>query len=159
MNVLNALDFGKELAVDKPKEPAYARESAARDLPFVELVERQSGFLFRVAFAIVRNVHDAEDVVQETFLKLYRTGSWKRMRDEKAFLARMAWRIALSKLPSRPTVELDPELPALHTRSPEDTAIAADWNSTIQRLIEALPETKRFRKRCGSRWRYRQSRV
>jgi len=143
MKVLRVLDFGKELAVDEPTEPAHAGEMAARENHFAELVERQSGFLFRVAFAIMRNMHDAEDVVQETFLKLYRTRSWERMRDEKAFLARTAWRIALSKRPVRPTVELDPELPALNTSSPEDAAIAANWNHTVQRLIDALPETLR----------------
>jgi len=37
------------------------------------LVERHSRFLFRVAFRITGNVSDAEDVVQEAFLKAFRS--------------------------------------------------------------------------------------
>src|SRR5579875_3848443 len=52
---------------------------------FVLLVDRQSRFVFQVAYAITRIVEDAEDVVQDTFLKLFRTGAWKEMRHEKPF--------------------------------------------------------------------------
>jgi len=117
--------------------------SAARDLRFAELVERQSRFLFRVAYAVVRNAHDAEDVVQETFLKLYRTGAWERMQNERAFLARSAWRMALAKRSARPAADPDCTASRASGRSPEDTAIAADWSSTVHRLIDALPESLR----------------
>jgi RNA polymerase sigma-70 factor (ECF subfamily) len=43
-------------------------------------------------------MEDAEDVAQETFLKLFRTGTWKQMRDEKRFLARTAWRLAVDRV-------------------------------------------------------------
>lgn len=114
-----------------------------RETRFAELVHRQSRFLFRVAYAIVRNPHDAEDVVQETFLKLYRTGAWERMQDERAFLARTVWRIAVNRLPKRAASELDPAMPATGVNSPEQLAIAADWNATVHRLIDALPEELR----------------
>jgi RNA polymerase sigma-70 factor, ECF subfamily len=39
-------------------------EAAALDARFTLLVERQSRFVFRVAFALLRNFADAEDVVQ-----------------------------------------------------------------------------------------------
>jgi RNA polymerase sigma-70 factor, ECF subfamily len=143
MNVLRTFDLTEELAVDDPTKLTRAQRSAAREVRFTELVERQSGFLFRVAYTVVRNAHDAEDVVQETFLKLYRTGAWERMRDEKAFLARTAWRIAVAKRPGRPTEGLDPGLPASGGSSPEQTAIAANWHATVHCLIDSLPETLR----------------
>src|ERR1700729_691911 len=94
------------------QEPGLARreEAAAREARFAALVERQSRFVYRVAYAVVRNPHDSEDVAQETFLKLYRTGAWEGMRDEKAFLARTAWRIAVDKLPRALSQPLSPEL-------------------------------------------------
>jgi len=140
MNVLRTWELSEGLAVDQPSERT---RSATRDVRFAELVERQSSFLFRVAYAVLRNTHDAEDVVQEAFLKLYRTGAWERMRDEKAFLARTAWRIAVSRRPVRPTAELDATMPAAGAWSPEETAIVADWSSTVHRLIDALPEALR----------------
>lgn len=134
----------EELAVEDPTALTRRQEvAAARELRFTELVERQSRFLFRLAYAMLRNSHDAEDVVQETFLKLYRTGAWERMRDERAFLARTAWRIALAKRPMNDAAELDPMMPARDASSPEKAAIADDWNSTVHRLIDALPESLR----------------
>ena len=48
---------------------------------FEALVVRQSRFVFGVAYAILRNPDDSEDVVQETFLKLYRSRSWGSDRE------------------------------------------------------------------------------
>ena len=67
---------------------------ATRDENFAALVTRQSRFVFRVAYSVLRNAQDAEDVVQDTFFKLHRSGAWQQMRDERAFLARAAWRLA-----------------------------------------------------------------
>ena len=39
---------------------------------FRQLVERHSRSIFRLAFRMTGNEQDAEDVVQETFLKLHR---------------------------------------------------------------------------------------
>lgn len=140
MNVVRTIGFAEnfpgELAVDGPT--AQTREER-----FADLVKRQSGFLFRVAFAVVRNAHDAEDAVQESFLKLYRSGAWERMRDERAFLARTAWRIAISKRPAKPTEELDSGWPERNASSPEEAAVAADWNTMVHRLMDALPEKLR----------------
>src|SRR5579872_4073132 len=52
------------------QERALAEEEgASRDERFAALVRRQARFIFRVAYSVLRNAHDAEDVVQETFLK------------------------------------------------------------------------------------------
>ncbi|PYQ15806.1 MAG: RNA polymerase subunit sigma-24 [Acidobacteria bacterium] len=40
---------------------------------FRRLVERHSAHVFRLAYRMTRNDHDAEDVVQEAFLKAYRS--------------------------------------------------------------------------------------
>ncbi len=115
---------------------------AAREERFAALVQRQSRFVFQVAYALLRNSHDAEDAVQDTFLKLYRTGAWRNIEDEKAFLARAAWRMAVEKLPKRRTAE--PEVnTASQDLSPEEAAIAADRVATVHRLVDALPEELR----------------
>lgn len=110
------------------------------DAEFTALVHRRSRFVFRVAYAVLRNAYDAEDVVQEVFLKLYRNGGWQGLRDEQAFLARVAWRIAVDRLPkhSEPDQELLSEDP-----SPETLAIDRDWNHKVHRMIDGLPEELR----------------
>ena len=83
-----------------------------REATFTGLVERHSRVMFRVAFSLLRNAQDAEDAVQEAFLKLYRGEAWRRMEDEKAFLARTVWRVAMDRMPKRGerTLEVDEEL-------------------------------------------------
>jgi RNA polymerase sigma-70 factor, ECF subfamily len=128
---------------------AYAAAEAAGLLSsdvaeFEALVARQSRFVFRVAYAILRNGHDAEDAVQETFLKLYRTGAWKSIDDERAFLARTAWRIAVDRLPKHKPVIAEDELePASAAPGPEQQAIDASRHAAIHRMIDSLPEELR----------------
>jgi RNA polymerase sigma-70 factor, ECF subfamily len=128
---------------------AHAATGAARLVnsdvaEFEAIVARQSRFVFRVAYAILRNRHDAEDAVQETFMKLFRRREWREMDDERAFLARMAWRVAVDRLPKhRPAmaeVELEPASPE---PSPDEQAIAASRHATIHRMIDSLPEELR----------------
>lgn len=120
------------------EEPGLTAKENAK-VRFAALVERQARFVFRVAYAIVRNRQDAEDVAQDTFLKLYRGGAWERMRDEKAFLARTAWRLAIDKLPKVHTGAPGTASPA----TPEEAAIASDWTAAVHRLMDALPEELR----------------
>jgi RNA polymerase sigma-70 factor (ECF subfamily) len=141
--MLLTVDPMDEVAVEEPADLAREERTEARERRFAELVERQSRFLFRVVYAKVRNTHDAEDVVQETFLKLYRTGAWERMQNERAFLARTAWRIAVIKRSVQPTLELDSTMPSRSASSPEEMAIVANWNATVHRLIDSLPESLR----------------
>ena len=117
--------------------------AAANEDVFAALVSRQSAFVFRVAYSVLRNASDAEDVVQETFLKIYRSGRWKDIRDEKAFLARAAWRLAIgcARTAQRETSHVD--IRCGHD-NPEQTAMSADWDATVHRLVEALPKELRL---------------
>ena len=128
--------------VNESDFPAERAGAASREAQFAELVKRRSRFVFRVAWAVLRNAHDAEDVVQEAFLKLYRTGAWQRMDDERAFLARTTWRMAVDRSRANRGGSV-----AMETRSgdadPERAAIAADSTAVVQRLIDALPEELR----------------
>ncbi len=118
-------------------------EEPVREAQFAALVARRSLFVYRVAYAVLRNVFDAEDVVQDTFLKLYRTHVWAGMKDEKAFLARAAWRIAVDRRRKRQHGALDAEMPS-NAANPEEAAIQGDWNAIVQRLMDALPEELRL---------------
>ena len=97
-----------------------------------------------MAYAVLRNSHDAEDVVQEVFLKLYRSGLWHAMSDEKAYLARTAWRTAVDHLPRQQQMEIDEiEIPSVRP-SPEQTALGVDLQHKVHRLIDGLPEELRL---------------
>jgi RNA polymerase sigma-70 factor (ECF subfamily) len=135
------IEVPQQIAFQEPRL-AQEEEATACDDRFAALVSRRSRFVFRVAYSILRNVHDSEDVVQETFLKLYRTRRWESMVDERAFLARTAWRIAVDRLPKAHMDAPDSEIPSSR-ESPEQAVITADWNAAVHRLIDALPEELR----------------
>ncbi|MGA2851506.1 MAG: sigma-70 family RNA polymerase sigma factor [Terracidiphilus sp.] len=110
---------------------------------FPAFVERHSRFVYRIALAVARNRQDAEDVVQETFLELYRGERWKEVEDERGYLARVAWRLAVRR---RKPGRLEQELPLdvqSRAASPEDVAIDADLERWLHARIDALPEKLR----------------
>ena len=119
-----------------------------RDEQFEEMVGRQSRFMFQVAFGLLRNRQDAEDAVQEAFLKLYRGEAWLRMDNEKGFLARTVWRVALDHLPRAAERTLDVSEMELAASggagvSPEQSAVDQDERAVLRRLIDGLPEELR----------------
>ena len=134
------------LAEDPPRVQATEREER---LAFEALVHRQTRFVFRIANAMLRNVSDAEEVAQETFLKLHRSGAWQSIRDERAFLARMAWRLALDRKRSTATGRgLRVEVEHFDTlrgtgRNPEQAALTGDAIGLVHRLIDDLPDELR----------------
>lgn len=64
--------------------------SVGADASIIPLIERHSQSLLRVAFAILRNTQDAEDVVQEVFLSLLsKHPQFENTEHEKAWLIRV----------------------------------------------------------------------
>lgn len=120
-------------------------DSLEREQEFSGIVERQARFMFHVAYGLLRNVQDAEDAVQEAFLKLYRGEAWRRMEDEKAFLARTVWRMALDRVPKNASRMDDVAGMELRAggQSPESGAADEDERVLLRRLIDGLPEELR----------------
>jgi len=118
------------------------------DAEFSALVQRQSRFAFQVAYAVLLNSYDAEDAVQETFLKLYRNSGWKQAENERAYLARVAWRIAVdhkrrssSTAKSADTVTLD-EVASSHP-GPDESVSEANQRAMVHVLVDSLAEELR----------------
>ena len=131
-----------ESGPDAVEAPARSEE---RDASFAGLADRQGRFMFRVAYGLLRSPQDAEDAVQETLLKLYRGEAWRAMQDEKAFLARTVWRVALDHIARRPRAAEDvaEEELASPGNSPERSAVDEGERTLLHRLIERLPEELR----------------
>src|SRR5262252_1725904 len=71
-----------------------------RDLKaeFETRLAETSTLAFRVAYAVLKNTEDAEDVAQEAFAKAYRNFRQLRDRDKfRAWLVRMTWRMAINR--------------------------------------------------------------
>jgi RNA polymerase sigma-70 factor (ECF subfamily) len=110
---------------------------------FGALVAQHSHLVFRIALAITRSPQDAEDVAQETFLELYRGRRWEGIEDHQAYLARVAWRLAVRRRrPRTGELELDDEMAAPEA-SPEQSAMDAQTEAWLHAAIDGLPEKLR----------------
>jgi RNA polymerase sigma factor (sigma-70 family) len=118
-----------------------------REAEFAALVERNARRMFRVAYSLLRNAHDAEDAVQEAFLKLDRTDGWHRMEDERAFLARTVWRVALTRLGRLPTARETEDAAEMeigaNSATPEEWAAMGNARELLRQMIDRLPEELR----------------
>src|SRR5579863_5591071 len=77
---------------------AISMESMRLETDFAALVETYSALLFRVAHSVLRSRAEAEDVVQDVFVRIMeRRGSLDAVRDMRVWLIRIAWNLALDR--------------------------------------------------------------
>jgi len=142
---------GQAILEDTVLKPAIAMEAAA---PTIEmLVSDHSRMVFRIAYSILRNHHDAEDAAQECFLRVWKhKNRLSEVSNVKTWLARIAWTTALDKRrSSRAMVSLSDEQSGTDlAQAIPDLAIAADqqlasaqMQQMLERLIAGLPEDLR----------------
>lgn len=104
---------------------------------FEELVRRYDRNVFRIANHITQNREDAEDVVQDAFLKAYQNlGSFQGQSKFYTWLVRIAVNEALMRLRRRRTgagrtVSLDEEIDTGEDTVPRDVA---DWSPNPEQL-------------------------
>jgi RNA polymerase sigma-70 factor (ECF subfamily) len=90
---------------------------------FQALVERHSRAIFRLALRMTGNAHDAEDVVQETFLRAYRQlGRFESRANFGTWLHRIAVNCSIDLLRARPRREDGHDSAELDTMSQTPTA-------------------------------------
>ena len=115
---------------------------------FDELVERHSAEIFAYVWRLLRDTHDAEDCLQETFLRAFRSfGRVRAGSNYRAWLYKIATNTARSQWKRRTrselhTTELDPDQHAdemsVADRVEQRTLLAA-----VTRAVEALPDQQR----------------
>jgi RNA polymerase sigma-70 factor, ECF subfamily len=131
-----------EATVAAPEQDAHAQVTA--------LVEEYSATLYRVAYSVTRNAADAEDVVQETFLRvLHHQAKLAEVRDFRVWLVRIAWNLVLDRkrrAKARPQTDdfedMARVLPSGEL-SAEKVVITAQRHALILKLIDTLPVRER----------------
>lgn len=122
----------------------------ATDEALAALVEQYAATLYRVAFSVLRNAADAEDAVQETFLRVLRhRQTLGDVRDHRVWLIRIVWNIVLDRkrrAKTRPETEdvndLARVLPASGL-SAEERAAAVEHHAQMLGLVDSLPAKER----------------
>jgi len=122
----------------------------AVDAVVEEAVREHSRAVYRIAFSVLRNHHDAEDATQETFVRLLRHGRQNQLaslRHLRPWLARVVWRVALDRRRTLPEVSLDDVAEAVSAVSglranvagADEIAASEQMKLLLGRLIEGLP--------------------
>lgn len=136
-------------------EQAFVSEAVimaqTNDEALESAVREHARLVYRIAYSVLRNHHDAEDATQDTFMRVlrYRKGL-EGVQDVKMWLARIAWRVAIERGKKRPEVslsevELTDAVMQLRSQlaSAEESAIGNQTTELVESLIAALPESLR----------------
>jgi RNA polymerase sigma-70 factor (ECF subfamily) len=137
-----------------PELELVTRARAGDDTAFSELLERYERKILRLAKNITQNDEDAEDVLQETFLKAYsHLDNFKGDSRFYTWIVRIAVNESLMKLRKRKsdkTVSLDEQLDtgedflpreiAVWDDDPEKTYSREEIRDILDQSVEALPE-------------------
>jgi RNA polymerase sigma-70 factor, ECF subfamily len=106
-----------------------------------------STLAFRVAYSVLRQREDAEEIAQEAFAKAFR--NFRQLRDRNAFrawLVRITWRLALDRQRAnrrRAAGESDHIDLALPPPAPASEVVARERAAQLWAAIDGLPEKLR----------------
>lgn len=110
---------------------------------FGELVERTQRRVFQIAYSVLANAADAEEIAQDAFLRAYRHHS--SLRDPAAFgawVGRTAFRLALNRRRGRAR-RLGRETAWHSTRASSSGKTGPEEMYDLRRQLERLPEKLR----------------
>ncbi len=115
-----------------------------------ELVAEYSATLYRVAYSVMRNSAEAEDAVQEAFLRVLKhRDKLGEIRDLRVWLVRITWNVVLDKKrrsKTRPenddVADFVRVLPSADRRADEEL-ISSQEHARILALIDRLPAKER----------------
>ena len=119
---------------------------------FAEIVGLYQDKLYHMACRMLNNRQEAEDVVQDTFLRVYRNlDRYDESMKFSTWIYRIATNLCIDRLRKRkPSYSLDAEssdhegldgysmMPS-DDRTPESEAILSETQATVQEAIESLP--------------------
>jgi RNA polymerase sigma-70 factor, ECF subfamily len=127
---------------------AVERTLAGERDAFRVLVERHSQNVFRLAYRMTGNQHDAEEVVQEAFLRAYqKLGQFAARANFGTWVYRIAANYAIDRLRQRQKEEARREMPSAENRDGMENdplARVADEAPTPERLTQSVELRKQM---------------
>lgn len=137
----------EECSLALPGSPPAAREHPLAALDLAALVATYSAMLFRVAHSVVRSPAEAEDVVQDTFVRvLEHQHKLPAVRDMRVWLVRIAWNLALDRRRRIRPEQIDDVFAAslVAASQPADSALSESQRITaVLRELDRLPRLER----------------
>jgi RNA polymerase sigma-70 factor (ECF subfamily) len=129
-------------------EELMPRVAGGDEKAFAELVERHRSRAMRLAYGVSRNRTEAEDFVQEAFMRVWtKAGSWDARDGARfsAWLARITINLAIDKKRKMREEQLDETYPiADDSVGSEDMLHGREIGQRISRALDKLPERQRI---------------
>jgi RNA polymerase sigma-70 factor (ECF subfamily) len=125
----------------------FSAERVIAEPDLTALVRDYSGLLYRVALSVLHNPAEAEDVVQDAFVRvLQRQHELAAILDLRPWLVRIAWNLALDRARRARPNQMDDIFAASLVAAdlPADQALAeAGQIKQVLRAMERLPKQER----------------
>jgi RNA polymerase sigma-70 factor, ECF subfamily len=125
----------------------FSAERVVAEPDLTVLVRDYSGLLYRVALSLLHNPAEAEDVVQDVFVRvLQRRHKLDRIVDMRPWLVRIAWNLALDRTRRVRPQQIDEAFAAsiVSANVPADQALAeASRMHRVLVAMETLPKHER----------------
>lgn len=125
----------------------FAASAAESEIDLAALVELYSTLLFRVANSVVRNAAEAEDIVQDTFVRVMQhKGTLPAVGDLRVWLVRIAWNLSIDhKRRVRPEQMMEAESAGLSANAMPADRVAGDVQQLdiVMKAIDRLPNKER----------------
>jgi RNA polymerase sigma-70 factor, ECF subfamily len=126
---------------------SVSMQNAQSEIDIAALVDGYSRLLFRVAYSVLRNRTEAEDVVQDVFVRvLERRPSLQKIRDMRVWLVRIAWNLALDRRRRIRPEQMDERFAedlAASSVPADDRLSETQRTRSVLREIERLPKKER----------------
>jgi len=146
---------GQAMVGDAVLKPAKASDAVVQGHSVEALAAAHMLMVFRICWSILRNHHDAEDAVQECFLRVLKFQErMHEVRNPKTWLARIAWTTALDRRSQRGItaakcveegslgLEMIESIPDLSIPL-EEVVAGREMQQLLERLIAGLPDDLR----------------
>jgi len=136
---------------EKQRDLEFVERLKASDpTAYEELIERYAEMVYRVAYRILQDPHDAEDAMQENFLTVYRRiGSFRGDSKFSTWLYRIATNVALDMVRARQrkqghdvswddSEEEGAPLPDTVTPLPEEILLTQEMREILEEELQQL---------------------
>ena len=103
--------------------------------------------LFRLALRITLSREEAEDIVQDTMIKVWdKRYEWSNIDSIEAYSLRICRNLSLDRLKKRDNQNdslEEEQLDTVHTSTPQDRLIDQDRLRVVKKIVDSLPEKQR----------------
>ncbi len=146
--------MNQELAMNKNDELVILLAKEGKESAFRELYENNYAMIFRLAYRYTKSQQDAEDIMQETFIKAFKSiksFDFNVSANFSAWIYQVGLRCTLDYLRKRKRRKIGqteslsdlPVEPETHDSSPEKSAIASQTIARVKNALHTLAPKQR----------------